>query len=224
MKDKPIEKRILYHPDLEGPQGWVSLWVEVFEKSERRKIDRLDISPPPVQELEMRLIVWETEDTPCADIEDMSDYYVSCFVDSNIKKSTDVHYRCEKGNSASFNWRILLPISYPCDNTQLNIQLMDNDLFSRDDYVSGAVLDIGRIIKDVYFLDVPIKFDRDYWEGLTPQQKSGVPIEFKTDKSEREKFWLDLEKAGGVRKFLFLFFNFLQIFLARKRWKSLVIS
>jgi hypothetical protein len=198
MKDKPIEKRILFHPDIEGPQGWISLWVEVFDKAERRDIKKWDISPPPQVEMEMRLIVWETEDTPAADIEDMSDYYVSAFVSNDTKQSTDVHYRCELGKSASFNWRIVMPITYPSDNTNLNIQLMDNDLFSKDDYVSGNVLNIGRIIKDVYALDIPVKFDKDYWDGLSPAEKAHTNIKFTNDKNEKDKFWFTLDKQGQV--------------------------
>lgn len=192
MKEKPIEKRTLHHPDLEGPQGWVSLWVDVYEKKHRGEVKKWDISPPPSVELEMRLIVWETEGTPCMDFEGMSDYYVVCFVDSKDKQSTDVHYRCEKGNKASFNWRIVLPITAPRDNSLLNIQVMDNDIFSRDDYASGAVLNIQRLIKDVYALDVPIKFNQDFFKGLNDNDRRSSEIEF----IDKDKFWLNLYRQG----------------------------
>ena len=203
IKDKPIEKRILYHPDLEGPQGWITCWVEVFEKKDRSTVVKYDISPPPTVPLEMRLIVWEIEDTPCMDVEDMSDYYVVAFIDSQNKQSTDVHYRCEKGYNGSFNWRIVMPIMAPTINTKLNIQVMDNDIFSSDDYVSGSVLELNRLIKDVYALDIPIKFTESFWLGLNESNAKSDIIQFvgnsDTKQKEKDKFWLQLYQPGTVR-------------------------
>jgi hypothetical protein len=105
-----------------------------------------------------------------------------------------MHYRCEKGKKASFNWRIVLPITAPTDNTLLNIQLMDNDFFSPDDYASGNTLNIARLVKDVYALDVPIKFNSDFYNALGTHEKS-PEIEFQ--KGEKEKFWLKLHKQTG---------------------------
>jgi Ca2+-dependent lipid-binding protein len=203
LTQKPIERRNLYHPDLEGPQGWISMWVEVFEKKDRARVHTWDISPPPIVELEMRLIVWETEDTVVGDVEGMSDYYVTAFIDNNSKQSTDVHFRCEEGKSASFNWRIVMPITAPRENTKLNIQLMDNDFFSKDDYLAGSVFELGKLIKDVYALDVPIKFEKDYFDALNPNEKGTKEIEFKTDEKETDKFWLQLYKQGQVNKYYF---------------------
>jgi hypothetical protein len=199
LKDKPVERRILYHPDLEGPQGWVTLWVEVFEKSARFNYKKWDISPPPTIELEMRLIVWETENTPVGDVEGMSDYYVVAFVDSDKRQSTDVHYRCEEGANASFNWRIVLPLTVPRDNSKINIQLMDNDLLSYNDYLSSNQLEIGKILKYVYDLDIPLKFDKNFYETLDDNYRKNLDIEFRDQ--EKDKFWLQLYKQGSVRNF-----------------------
>lgn len=48
--------------------------------------------------MELRLIVWETKEVPFADVEETSDIYITVFLDRDIKKSTDVHYRCQDGN------------------------------------------------------------------------------------------------------------------------------
>lgn len=191
---------MLYHPDLENTQGWITLWVEVFEKSARFNYKKWDISPPPKVELEMRLIIWETEDTPVGDVEDMSDYFVVAFVDSNDQQSTDVHYRCEKGNNASFNWRIVLPIIFPRDNTKINLQLMDNDIFSFNDYLSSNQLEINKILKNVYDLDIPMKLDRNFYDALEANYRKNLDIEFRS--GENEKFWLQLYKQGSVIYFL----------------------
>lgn len=52
--------------------------------------------------MELRLIIWETKDIPFADIEETSDIYVTVFTDEKIKKSTDVHFRCQTGNVYKF--------------------------------------------------------------------------------------------------------------------------
>jgi hypothetical protein len=95
---------------------------------------------------------------------------------------------------------------------------MDNDFFSADDYVSGNQLELQRLIKDVYALDVPVKFDTTFWEGLTENERKNVEVQFKD--GEKEKFWLQLYKQGTVNYFLikFLFYFFLE--WLRKRWKS----
>lgn len=195
MVDKPIEKRMLKHPDIEGVQGWVSLWIECFEKKDRSLAinKKKDISPPPTQELEMRLIVWETEGIPNADVEGTTDMYIVAFIDAAKKQSTDMHFRCQTGRG-SFNWRVVLPVSYPTKNSKLQVQVFDNDFFSYDDFISDNTLDIDRLLREVYSLDVPIKFDKAYWEGLPADKKRGVEIEFNSE--DKTKFWLTLHKQG----------------------------
>ena len=158
---KPVEYRKLYHPDLEGVQGNISLWIEIFDKTERPMVKKWDISPPPQTDLELRLIVWETEDIPMMDVEGTSDIYIAAFNDVNDKQSTDIHFRCQTGKG-SFNWRMLIPCKYPADNTILNIQAYDNDIFSHDDYISGCSLNMQRLLREVYQLDVPIKVNLNY--------------------------------------------------------------
>ncbi len=201
LKHKPIEVRNLIHPDLKGNQGWISMWVEVFEKQDRANVKKWDISPAPETELEMRLVVWETENTVVGDVEGMSDYFVTCFVDNNTRQSTDIHFRCEENKQASFNWRIVLPLTVPTDNTKLNIQLMDNDFFSKNDYLAGNTLDLYKLIENVYQLDIPIKFEKAYYEGLNTKGRS-TDIEFvKYDGDEVEKFWLQLYTPKDVNFF-----------------------
>ncbi len=192
MKDKPIERRILKHQDKDEPQGWITMWLEIFES--RLNIKKWDISPPPLTELELRMVVWETENIPRGDVEGVSDEYVTCYIDQNIKQSTDMHFRCQ--GKGSYNWRIVLPVTAPRDNTILNIHAMDNDFFSFNDYLSGNSLQLRSLIRDVYELDVPIKFDRDYYDALPQASRESGDFEFKDD--DKDKFWLKLYKQGAV--------------------------
>ena len=186
MKDKPIERRTL------KPKGWITMWLEIFES--RLNIKKWDISPPPLTELELRMVVWETENIPRGDVEGVSDEYVTCYIDQNIKQSTDMHFRCQ--GQGSYNWRIVLPVTAPRENTILNIHAMDNDFFSFNDYLSGNSLQLRTLIRDVYELDVPIKFDRDYYDAFPQASRESGDIEFKDD--DKDKFWLKLYKQGAV--------------------------
>ena len=47
LKHKPVEVRTLLHPDITGVQGEISMWLEVFDKSERDKTPVWDITPSP---------------------------------------------------------------------------------------------------------------------------------------------------------------------------------
>lgn len=198
IKEKPIEKRILKHPDFEDGQGWITLWLEIFEN----RIDaakKWDVSPPPKIDLELRMIVWETENIPLGDVEGVSDQYVLCYVDHDNKQSTDMHYRSQEGKG-SFNWRIVLPLTAPRENTIMNILVMDKDFFSPDDYLSGNSLQLAHLIKDVYELDIPIKFNKNFWDGLPAAIRGTSEIQFK----DNDKFWLKLYKQGPVRQNCYL--------------------
>lgn len=69
-----------------------------------------DISPKPVEEFEVRLVIFDTEDIIMMDIEATSDVYCRAFFDSKEEvHETDTHYRCQNGK-ASFNYRLLYKV------------------------------------------------------------------------------------------------------------------
>lgn len=106
-------------------------------------------------EFELRVIIWETENIPMLDVEGTSDLYMAVLFNGE-SQATDMHFRCQNG-CGSFNWRIVLPVKYPCTDTLLTVQAFDNDFFTKDDFISSNMLNIRNIIEDVYELDVPIK-------------------------------------------------------------------
>ena len=192
LKFKPIETRKLVHPDISGQQGNITLWVEIFEKSDSINMTPWLISPEPVSKVELRLVIWETEDMRMMDVEDTSDIYVTAFIDEKEKQSTDTHFRCQSGN-ASFNWRIVMQVDVPRTNNRLTINAYDKDIFSRDDFISGAVIDLKHLIDIPKNLDVPITFSKNYYDSLSQEEKSIYEgIEFLTggDDEEKNKFWL----------------------------------
>ena len=204
MKFKPIETRPLIHPDLSGQQGNILLWVEIFDKKDLINMTPWQINPEPATKLEIRLIIWETEDMKMKDIEDTSDIYVTAFIDHKDKQSTDVHYRCQTG-MASFNWRIVFQIDVPRTNNQLTLHCYDKDIFSKDDFISGTTIDLSDIIKIPKNFDVPISLTKEYVESVSEEEKKKYEsIEFLTDEGDKkyDKFWVDCynrtEKSGRI--------------------------
>jgi hypothetical protein len=195
--EKPVEVRPLLHPDLNGAQGQVYLWIEIFEAAEKAQKIPWKIAQEPITELQVRFIVWETEDMEMMDIEGTSDIYIVGYLDQNEAQKTDVHYRCQNG-VASFNWRMLLPLKLPVQRPQLTLQVYDKDIFASDDYISGAQLNLKDLITVPKYLQMPIKFTRDYYNGLAETEKSiysGIEFMDKKDDEEGIKFWVQCYKG-----------------------------
>jgi len=204
LKFKPIETRELIHPDIAGQQGRILLWVEIFDKKDSINMTPWQIAPEPISKVELRLVIWETEDMRMMDVEDTSDIYITAYVDQKDKQSTDVHYRCQTG-VGSFNWRIVLQLDVPRVNNILTLHAYDKDIFSKDDFISGAEIDLTDIIKIPKDLDVPITFCKDYVDSVPQEEKTKYKgIEFLTggDDEEKNKFWVDSyannEKSGRI--------------------------
>lgn len=63
----PVESRPLYNPDKKVAQGMIEMFCQVLTKDEAKKIKIEKIEPPPPQDFECRLIIWETREIPAQD-------------------------------------------------------------------------------------------------------------------------------------------------------------
>ena len=198
MDEKPIEIRPLINLDYQGAQGYIYLWVDIFEAAIKTNKEPWQIAPEPETEFEVRLVVWETEDMEIMDVEGTSDIYVVSYINQKDSQKTDIHYRCQDGN-ASFNWRNLLPLKLPMvDDPVITIQVYDKDIFSSDDYISGATLNIKDLMTIPKYLGLPVKFTKSYYEGLSEmEQQIYGDIEFlnETDDEDGIKFWVQCYKG-----------------------------
>ena len=202
LRFKPIETRKLDHPDIFGQQqGHILMWVDIFDKKDSLNMTPWQICPEPISKIELRLIIWETEGMRMADVEDTSDIYVTAYVDQKKKQSTDTHFRCMTGN-ASFNWRVVFQLDVPSVNNKLTLHAYDKDIFSKDDFLGGAEIDLTELIKIPKDLDVPIAFSKDYVDSLPDghaiyEEQGG--IEFCTDADDKElnKFWIQCYYQNG---------------------------
>ena len=204
MKFKPIETRQIYNPYFSGQQGNILLWIEIFNKANSINLSPWQISPEPKDKVELRLIIWETEEMAMMDVEDTSDIYVTAFLDKNEKQSTDVHYRCKTGN-ATFNWRIVMQLDVPRINNRLTLHCYDKDIFSKDDFISGAILDLNDLIQIPQKLDAPITLNEDYVNSISNEEKRKYEnLEFLKDEEDKtlNKFWIQCyqnnQKSGRI--------------------------
>ena len=197
MIHKPVEVRPLLNPDLSGAQGQVYMWLEMFKAQDKSKQHIWKINPEPITELEVRFIVWETEDMEMMDVEGTSDIYVIGYIEQKKRQKTDIHFRCQTGN-ASFNWRMLLPLKLPIQKPEITIQVYDKDIFASDDFISGAKLNLENLIIVPKHLEIPIKFTREYYQDLNESEKKLFgDIEFlkKSEDEEGIKFWVQCYKG-----------------------------
>jgi hypothetical protein len=202
-----VEVRPLKHPDFQQPQGYISMWLEIHDKSDKSTVKQYDICENPDAKTELRVIIWETKDIPAGDVEDCSDMYVTVFIDAETKQSTDVHFRCQTG-AGSFNWRMLFPLDLPRKekSNYLNIQVYDKDYFSLDDFICSNTLNMEDFLKRIYQLDTPLKFSEEYYNALTQgekekmfetNQKEFFPEWCKDDEHNKEnKFWLTMKRPN----------------------------
>lgn len=143
LVNKPVETRSLYIPSSELTQGLVRLWVEIVPTSVNpTKIKTYDISPKPSDNLEVRICVLNCKDVKTGDVEGTTDAYVRGFFDSNGQVfETDTHWRCQDGKP-DFQYRLIYDFKHPNSNYKFTLQLYDRDVFSTNDLLGSAQVDL----------------------------------------------------------------------------------
>ncbi|XP_058828007.1 otoferlin [Topomyia yanbarensis] len=169
-----VETRSLFHPDHPGiEQGKLQLWIEIFPAESVPTL--VNITPNPPKPYELRVIVWNTLDVILDEKNifgtKMSDIYVKSWLqDVEESQFTDIHYRSLDG-AGNFNWRMVFPLNYSTAETMmvvtrkktfyeqldteekvpplLTVQVWDNDLFSRDDFLGTMSLNLAHLPRPV---------------------------------------------------------------------------
>lgn len=164
------------------------MWMEIFDKKNKREMTPWDIAEPPEMKMEIRLVIWKTKDIPNMDVEETSDVYVVGFIDPKNKSETDTHFRCMNG-MASFNWRMVEKLSYHPKShmSALQLQVYDKDIFSADDYICSSVINLKQILDQVYNLDIPVNFTEKLWNQMNPSEEAKKVIEWESDTD----FWVN---------------------------------
>ncbi len=148
---KPIERRTLYAPGFTLGRGTMELWVDIMTPEQAIAFPPDDVSLPPKQIFEVRVVIWKTKDVPPMDsLEGMSDLFVKCWPEGCDPQETDTHWRCKKGK-ASFNWRMLFDVELGHNTRAMkfpyfHLQLWDRDILKWNDCAVKVLLILVDII------------------------------------------------------------------------------
>jgi len=152
IKKKPVEWRTLHNPSSSMPQGKIELWVDIFHAVEAKNHPLINIAPPPKEEYELRVIVWQCADVTIKDaITQQNDLYITGLLDGPgaRRQRTDTHLRSKKGKG-SFNWRMKFPVTLPMKSPRFSIQIWDMDFFSPNDSICEVLLGLSNLFKKAY--------------------------------------------------------------------------
>ena len=128
--------------------GIFECWVDIMTPEEATTFPPDDITLPPKQIFEVRVVIWKTKNVPPMDtFEGMSDLFVKCWPEGCDPQETDTHWRCKKGK-ASFNWRMLFDVELGHNTRAMkfpyfHIQLWDRDILKWNDCAGEGVINLG---------------------------------------------------------------------------------
>lgn len=201
LADKPVEFRQIYHPSSAVSQGVCKMWVEINPaKVAPEDEERVwEIEKKPFEEMEVRLVVWDTKDIKMMDDEGTSDVFIRSFFDSKNALETDCHYRCQDGK-ASFNYRLKFKERFPRKDYRLNLQAYDRDFFKSNDIIGSCMIDLKQAFEDVSITKRPLGVNKKYYEGYMwkPENDKEKPYEWKDDGNS---FFVPMNSKNDEGKF-----------------------
>eukprot|EP00743_Colponemidia_sp_Colp-15_P011268 GILK01012542.1.p1 GENE.GILK01012542.1~~GILK01012542.1.p1 ORF type:complete len:1447 (-),score=299.86 GILK01012542.1:238-4578(-) len=177
---KPVEHRPLFCPTSKNPQGKLELWVDIMPEAEARRVPMLNITPPPPEPWELRVIVWQTKDVvPKDTITDQNDLFMRCWMEGSEKQDTDIHWRCER--RGSFNWRLKFDLMLPMKFPRFYLQAWDKDILLPNEVAAERVLNLKPMFDHAFHLHTPYHLT----DG--------------TRKANNNKQWIELFGPGGSK-------------------------
>lgn len=200
---KPIETRPLLLKSSRRPQGYIRLWVEIW--NEGQIPPRIDISLKPPMNYELRLVVWKSENVPSEDAKDPGDLYVKAKVNNLGEKRTDTHYKVQNGQ-AVWNWRMKFQVNLPnkLENV-INLQIWDKDFLSSNDFISECSFSFQREALQVYEDNVSVRCNI----------RSAKPVD--AEMAALGAFWLESKtKNGGPGGFLLVSMDLIPEHIAKR--------
>jgi len=187
---KPIEWRKLYHPSSTMDQGTVKLWVEILPTTMNTKTaQEWDISRKPAEDFEVRVVVFESDELKMMDVEGTTDGFVKTFFDPQNAKETDTHFRNQDGH-CSWNYRMLHQFKHPNRNYDLTVQAFDRDLFTANELIGDAVLNLKPLIEDASLTKTGVSLNKRYYEEYLKKTFPNFPE--LTFGSDGNSFWVNL--------------------------------
>lgn len=148
-ENKPIEVCPLTanHGNGVSQKGTMRCWIDILSTEEAEDEEAFplwDITPPPKEKFELRVVIWDCIDCKIMDEANRSsDLYVNVIltgigIGPNVERATDTHLFAKAKKNAertqgSFNYRLIFPVQYSIhylESSRLQIQLYDAELGS----------------------------------------------------------------------------------------------
>ena len=156
---KPLEMRPLFVPSTASPQGTLECWVDILRPQEASAFPPVDVSLPPRQQFEVRVVVWKLAHVPPADTlagQNMTDMMCKLWIEGCEKQQTDTHWRAKRGKG-SFNWRMKFDVELGSGAVAtkfpyLHFQLWDRDVLKWNDMICETSVPLGKHFRRAYRL------------------------------------------------------------------------
>ena len=82
LDPKPVEVVPIYNSRSTAPYGHISLWIDMNSQTDARNYPLIDISLPPPEKWQLRVIIWKAWDVVCMDeVTSQNDLFVRCKLD-----------------------------------------------------------------------------------------------------------------------------------------------
>ena len=148
----PVETRELYNPSLCRITGEARLWVEIINSNFFNLKKKWDITPEPVRELQLRIVVWEVYDLPRLDYNGNDVYVEASIPGFDMNQRTDTHNRAKRGK-AHFNWRMLFNLKIDeyskKEDYRINFKIFDKNIINKDTFAADVTIDLADLVTNV---------------------------------------------------------------------------
>ena len=147
LREKPpLEIRPIFHPNSSSPQGYLEMFVEIFESAQGVP-EPFALAPPPVMDAELRCVVFNARKMQNKDVGGKNDLFFKLTLVGldrtqtrfSESQETDTHWFATDGRG-SFNFRNLFKLELPVSRAALRISAYDRDLFSSNDAIGEATI------------------------------------------------------------------------------------
>lgn len=147
LREKPpLEIRPIFHPNSSMPQGYLEMFVEIFESAQGVP-EPFALVPPPVMEAELRCVVFNARKMQNKDVGGKNDLFFKLSLIGldrtqtrfSESQETDTHWFATDGRG-SFNYRNIFKLELPVSRAALRISAYDRDLFSSNDAIGEATI------------------------------------------------------------------------------------
>jgi hypothetical protein len=161
---KDLENRSLYVPSSNNPQGILQCWVDILRPGEANAFPPDDVTLPPKQLFEVRVVIWKSADVPAQDTlggQNMTDLFIKCWPEGCGEQETDTHWRSKKGK-ASFNWRMLFEVELGHNTRAMkfpyfHFQSWDRDIIKWNDMIAEGAINLGFYYRKAFKKNAAIK-------------------------------------------------------------------